>query len=78
MRDEFVSWRRISLDRKWGRKFHAGLQFRAVENFIKLGRLIQEEVTHQNDASGKKKKNNDEGQDSPVKLVILPARSHPY
>jgi hypothetical protein len=53
---EFVSWRRISLDRKWDRKIDAGLQYRTVENLIKLGRLIQEEVTDENDASGKKKK----------------------
>jgi hypothetical protein len=53
---EFVSWRRISLDRKWDRKIDAGLQYRTVENLIKLGRLIQEEVTDDSDASGKKKK----------------------
>jgi hypothetical protein len=53
---EFISWRRISLDRKWDRKIDAGLQYRTVENLIKLGRLIQEEVSDDSDASGKKKK----------------------
>jgi hypothetical protein len=53
---EFVSWRRISLDRKWDRKIDAGLQYRTVENLIKLGRLIQEEIPDEGDAKGKKTK----------------------
>lgn len=51
---EFVSWRRISLDRKWDKKIDAGLQYRTVENLIKLGRLIQQEV-EDDDGNGKKK-----------------------
>src|SRR5208337_1462848 len=53
---EFVSWRRIALDRKWDKKIDAGLQYRTVENLIKLGRLIQEEVPDDDDAKGKKTK----------------------
>jgi hypothetical protein len=53
---EFVSWRRIALDRKWDKKIDAGLQYRTVENLIKLGRLIQQEVPDDDDAKGKKTK----------------------
>jgi len=40
--ENFVSWRRISLDNRWDKKIDAGVQLRTVKNLVALGRLIEE------------------------------------
>ncbi len=50
---DFVSWRRLALDRKWDKQFDPSLQNRTVDALIKMGRLEQEEKELKN---GSKKK----------------------
>src|SRR5580704_7016721 len=49
----FVSWRRLALDRKWDKQFDPSLQNRTVDALIKMGRLEQEEKELKNGAKKK-------------------------
>jgi hypothetical protein len=43
-RENFVSWRRISLNNHWDTRVDANVQLRTVKGLVELGRLIEEDT----------------------------------